>query len=295
MADNPKDDKKKDDELLARVRRLQEQTGGVRDNGKDDGKSGAKSAEQNMQDVLKTAQRASKAFNQAATVWDAVTTPLRKAWEFAQPTVELGKHAAIKTGEALSFLKPVGRPLWNGYKALFNRMAYTKDDNGARTILHKPRALGAVALTALAAYMGVTQGLPFAGNLTYDAVMMAATTQQDVPVYLTGANPSDDTDDVFYVKGCEELPCTDRNSVYYRLRDNAILSVYRFATTGKGFWPEDVGSAIPEETSLCKIDQYGIRIRALGMYPHITAVSGCTPITQIPGAHGPAAQVAPQP
>jgi hypothetical protein len=205
-----------------------------------------------------------------------IAKPIKFAWSYAKPTWDITSHGIARAGEALSFLAPVVTPLWNGYKSIFNRVAYTLDDHGERTVLHKPRALAAAAFSLVAAFGIVTQGLPVAGNLAYDGIMMSTTMEHGRPLYLTGANPSDDTDDIFYVKGCETLPCTDSNSVYFRLRDNAILSAYRFVTTGKAFWPEDVGAAIPEETSACTVSTYGVRVRMLGMYPHITSVQ-CTP------------------
>lgn len=277
MNDKKVTDQQQADEMLKRIERLKHETGAA-----PSPKAPAKPANDtdktlaDAESALEKAQRASRVFNEVAGVWDAVTTPVKIAWTYIKPTWEVTKHAAAKVGEGLSFLAPVARPVWNGYKSLFNRVAYTKDEDGERTILNKPRALAAVALSAMVAFGAVTQGLPVAGNLAYDGVMMATTTEHNRPLYLTGANPSDSTDDVFYVKGCESLPCTDSNSVYFRLRDNNILSAYRLVTTGKAFWPEDVGAAIPEETSACLVSSYGVRIRMLGMYPHITSVQ-CAP------------------
>jgi hypothetical protein len=271
--------KREDEEMLKRLERLQRQTGAApglakaKDSAND---SKPKSTLAEAEQALEEAKRAGRVFNEVAGVWDTVTKPIKIGWSYAKPTYEIGKHAVIKAGEALSFLAPVAKPLWNGYMALFNRAAYTKDENGDRTVLNKPRALAAVALSLMVAFTGATQGLPFAGNMLYDGTMMATTTQIDQPVYLTGANPYDNSDDIFYVKGCEELPCTDSNSVLYRVRDNFLLSAYRFTTTGHAFWPEDVGAAIPEETSACLISTYGVRNRILGMYPHITSVQ-CAP------------------
>lgn len=271
-----------DKDMLKRLERLQRQVGSAPEKSEGRPKTLAE-AEKALEDV----QRAGRVFNEAASAWETVSRPVKWAWGYAKPTYEIGKHAVVKTGEALSFLAPVARPLWNGYKALFNRAAYTPDETGARTVLNKPRALAAVALSLVAAWGGVMHGLPFTGYLAYDGVMMAATTEHGKEVFLTGANPYDNSDDMFYVKGCEELPCTDSNSQLYRIRDNTILSAYRLVTTGRPFWPEDVGAAIPEETSACTISTYGVRLRMLGMYPHITSVQ-CTPIAGMPSNPVPA-------
>lgn len=271
-------DKKQADEMLKRIERLQRQTGAAAD--KPAAPAPANDQKKTLaeaESALAQAQRASRVFNEVSTVWDAVAKPIKTAWSYIKPTVDVGITAASKLGEAFRFAAPVVRPFWNGYKALFNRVAYTLDDNGERTVLNKPRALVAAVTSVALAFGMVNYGGPVMGNLAYDAAFMP-TTMKTEQVYLTGANPSDSTDNVFYVKGCESLPCNSQsNSLYYRLRGSMPYSLYQFATTGKFFYPEHVGSAISEGVNQCTITSYGMRMPSLGMYPHILKAE-CMPL-----------------
>lgn len=107
---------------------------------------------------------------------------------------------------------------------------------------------------------------------------MGTTMKYEQEIYTNGSNPVDETDNFFYVKTCEELPCDSRtNTNYYRVRDNFPLAMYRLTTQGQWYRPEDVASGIPEGTAKCTADFYGVRLRALGMYPLITSIR-CTPL-----------------
>ncbi len=276
MNDKKMNDKEQADEMLKRIERLKAQSGAAPAAPAKPANDQPKTLAE-AESALAQAQRASRVFNEVATTWDAVTRPIKTAWTYIKPTIDIGMSAASKLADAFRFAAPVVKPFWNGYKALFNRVAYTKDEDGERTVLNKPRALVAGVLSLAMAFGAVTYGGPFMGNMAYDAAFMP-TTMKTEQVYLTGANPSDDTDEVFYVKGCESLPCDSQtNSVYYRLRDSFPYSMYQFATSGKFFYPEHVGSAISEGVNQCTITTYGMRLPSLGMYPHILKAQ-CMPL-----------------
>lgn len=130
-------DTHKEDELMKRLERLQKQAGATPPPTRE------RSAVEEAEYALTKAREASAMFNEVSGAWSAIKKPFLFAWGYIKPTYELGKYGAERTLNAvntvLPWVSPVARTCWNGYRAVFNRVAYTRDEDGERTVLNKPR------------------------------------------------------------------------------------------------------------------------------------------------------------
>ncbi|RYF00589.1 MAG: hypothetical protein EOO77_33820 [Oxalobacteraceae bacterium] len=132
-----------------------------------------------------------------------------------------------------------------------------------------------IAVTAL---IFVT-ALPVAA-FTYDAAMFAVTYDIE-DIYLTNSQEIDPEHNLHSIKGCEDLPCTEANSVYYRVREDHFNSIWSMLHHGHLFYPDYVAAAVPPVVSKCHVTSYGFRfkfaMRQWNVYPDMLEAH-CQPL-----------------
>lgn len=151
------------------------------------------------------------------------------------------------------------------YRKLWDRVVYLKTGH-----FSYPRA-GLMVTASLFALYVLFPVLQF----TRDATAFAITAKHET-VYLNRSQEIYPDLDIHSVSGCSELPCTDENAIYWRVRPHYFHQVWSIMV-GKGlFYPDYVAGAVPNTTSKCEIFTYGMRqplfTRYFGMYPDILSV-----------------------
>jgi hypothetical protein len=173
------------------------------------------------------------------------------------------------------FMSKPMRWAFYAYRHLWSIVVYTQDKYGA-LVFSKMRAGMFLTATVIILYM-----MPVIANLTYDTTMFAATVDYDEEVYLTNSQEIIPESDIHSVQGCNKLPCTDDNSIYYRVNPSLFNHIWSFITNKNWFFPDYVAAAVPPGVSKCKITSYGIRIKLLirnaDIYPDLLQAS-CQPI-----------------
>ena len=117
---------------------------------------------------------------------------------------------------------------------------------------------------------------PLIDCIFIDAPLYLFTARLNVPVYLNGSQQLDIIGG-HAIEGCDHLPCSDRDSIYY-LTENTLFNNLWSLAHGRGFYfPEYIGAAVPYQTTKCFISYYRFRFRftshLLNLYPHLLAVS----------------------
>ena len=130
--------------------------------------------------------------------------------------------------------------------------------------------------------------IPLLGFL-FDVGLYLATAKRDEVVYLTNSQEIMPEDNVHSVQGCYELPCTDENSFYFRIRATLFNEVWS-VVHGRGlFFPDYVAASVPLSISQCTITSYGVRLklimRGADIYPDLLKTE-CTPMTGEALRHG---------
>lgn len=217
----------------------------------------------------------------------------RKAAAFYDNALSTAQYLWNDWGRpAYKIVEPVAGRIGRGYMWFFNKAAYGLDENGERTVFSKKRAAGAVVSTVLAAAMAWNAGLPLVGQIIYDSGAMI-TTGVDYPalmqgkmqmktrvLYLTGRHLIDADSKLYEVTGCNKRECDSSQTEYFRLRENVFMSMYNLAAKGELYFPEYVAAGIPQETALCVINPYGVRVKTMEWYHHITDAQ-CTSIQSL--------------
>ena len=173
--------------------------------------------------------------------------------------------------------RPVTPWLWRPVRALWNRLVYIEDEYKNRR-LSKRRATYFVAASLVFAWFIL---IPLLGFL-FDVGLYLATVKRDEVVYLTNSQEIMPEDNVHSVQGCYELPCTDENSFYFRIRATLFNEVWS-VVHGRGlFFPDYVAASVPLSISQCTITSYGVRLklimRGVDIYPDLLKTE-CTPMT----------------
>lgn len=114
--------------------------------------------------------------------------------------------------------------------------------------------------------------------LAADCVIYALTAEVDEKLTLLSSQPLDEDRNTYIVVGCTEYPCTDQNSLSFKVRTtlfNDLWSVIHLR--GFSFYPDRVAAPIPMDVSECVITSYGIRQNIFGvrMFPDILSVKSC--------------------
>lgn len=107
----------------------------------------------------------------------------------------------------------------------------------------------------------------------FHAILYFTTVKRDEIVYLTNSQEILPHENEHSVQGCHGLPCTDQNSIYFRIRATNFNEAWSILS-GRGlFFPDYVAASVPVAVSRCKITSYGLRIkllmRGLDIYPDL--------------------------
>jgi hypothetical protein len=169
-----------------------------------------------------------------------------------------------------NLLRPVMRTLFwrplkyllRKYRLLWDRVVYLKSGHFSRL-----RAGLMVTATIAAIYV-----IPQLTLFLLHAGLFLATAKRET-VYLTQSQEIYPDHDVHSVKGCEELPCTEQSSIYYRVRPYSFHHAWSLVKRGTLFYPDFVAATVPPGVSRCTTLSYGLRIKLLmrqwDLYPDL--------------------------
>lgn len=107
--------------------------------------------------------------------------------------------------------------------------------------------------------------------LTGWQIGLSQLTWQNETLYLTSAEEVDPENEIHSIRGCRAIPCSEADSVYFRVRSTWLHSAYSYWNRGHAFYPEEVAGVIAPGVNKCEVVSYGIRVKALmrgwGIYP----------------------------
>jgi hypothetical protein len=169
--------------------------------------------------------------------------------------------------------------LWRWFRWLWDKAVYYEDKFQNRQF-SKTRAGLFLLVSAVSAWYLVVPALV----MLVDTAIYLATVKHNEQVYLTNSQEIVPGENEHSVQGCHALPCTDDNSVYYRIRASNFNEAWSILH-GRGlFYPDYVAAAVPVSISRCNITSYGLRIkllmRGLDIYPDLLRTE-CTPLQDI--------------
>ena len=164
------------------------------------------------------------------------------------------------------------------YRALWARSVYAKDAYGDPEF---SKARGGIMILATIAACYVVYG---AATVAATLPWYLATVRHDEQLYLSNSQNLSSSQtggqEIHEVYGCETLPCTEQNTVTFRVRStwfNEIWSVLHHASL---FYPGYVAAAVSPVLNRCVITSYGVRkkflVRAWELYPDLVQVE-CMP------------------
>lgn len=161
------------------------------------------------------------------------------------------------------------------YRKLWSLAVYRRTEFGTLR-LSKTRAGLFLTATVLAAVCAVGMA-----SFVFDGVMYAATSRPNEIIYLTQSQEVDAEGNVHAVRGCESLPCSDLDSVYFRISPSAFNHVWSLVDSGSLFYPDYVSAAVPPGVNRCTVTSYGVRMKFLmrgaDIYPEVLKAS-CSPV-----------------
>jgi len=103
------------------------------------------------------------------------------------------------------------------------------------------------------------------------------TTRNYEEVYLIQSEEIYPDDNIWAVRGCDQLPCDRDSSLYFRISPTPFNHVWSLLNTGWLFIPDDVGSGVPTGLTRCRVRSYGIRLKTLmhrfEIYPDALEIS----------------------
>jgi hypothetical protein len=170
------------------------------------------------------------------------------------------------------------RSLFRQYRKVWSLVVYHRDEFG-NLRLGKARA-GLFLAGSLVSLFFLYSIVGF----VYDSAMYGLTSRTNELMYLTSSQEIDATGNVHAVKGCDKLPCSDADSVYFRITPSAFNHVWSLIHNHMVFFPDYVSAAVPPGLNRCTITSYGIRIkllmRGMDIYPELLKAS-CTPVTSL--------------
>ena len=136
-------------------------------------------------------------------------------------------------GPVAGFLTVSANLLFGWYRRLWARAVYV-EDRFQRRQLSKTRA-GAFLAATLFFFWFVF--LPLLGLLA-DTALYFATVRKDEVVYLTNSQEIMPEENVHSIQGCHDLPCTDGNSFYFRIRASLFNEIWSLASGYGLFYPD---------------------------------------------------------
>jgi hypothetical protein len=179
----------------------------------------------------------------------------------------------------------VFRKLFRQYRKLWSLVVYRRDEF-ENLRLSKTRA-GLFLTGTLVSLFFLFELIGFG----FDGTMYAATGHHNEVMYLTSSQEVDAPGNVHAVKGCDALPCSDTDSVYFRVTPSAFNHVWSLIHSHTLFFPDYVSAAVPPGLNRCVISSYGVRVKLLmrgfDIYPELLKAS-CTPVTTSLHDHAPA-------
>lgn len=187
-------------------------------------------------------------------IWERVVMPV---WRFARkPGVWLARRYVDLWHWATVIIDPYGKPVFSKTRAGFMVIA-----------------TGVFWFFMLWPLLG----------LATDSVIYLLTAQVDEHVILLSSQQLDSEKNTHMVEGCAELPCSDRNSLYFKVRGSLFNDLWTIAhLRGIQFYPDSVAAPIPMDVSECVITSYGLRqnlIAGFHLFPEILAVRSCNVVT----------------
>jgi hypothetical protein len=195
----------------------------------------------------------------------------------------------LQVGQALfwiyqKFLRPITSRLWRlagwlftWYRRIWRRWTYYTNEYGVQRFSKIRGGLMIIATVVALHYV------PHTLFFMWQAGLYTVTSNVNETVYLTNSQEIDPVENVHSVQGCHSLPCTDDNSVYFRIRATYFHEVWSLLNGHGFFFPDYVAAAVPIGASKCVITAYGIRVklfmRAGNIYPDLLAIS-CQPLVR---------------
>lgn len=165
--------------------------------------------------------------------------------------------------------RPLVRPFWRAM-----RWAWRKYAELWAWWVAGSRVRGAMMILTT---VWLVYAMPNLIELLADTVLYAFTARTNEHVYLTMSQEIVPDRNVHSVRGCETLPCTDQDSIYFRVRPTLFNHAWSLVHHGTIFFPDFVAAAAPAVTTRCVITSYGVRVklimRGLDVYPDILAIS----------------------
>lgn len=155
-------------------------------------------------------------------------------------------------------------------RSVWARYAYDRETGR----LSPKRAGGTVLATIFTIWM-----IPATVQFVWQAGLMA-TTMRHEQIFLTNAEQLDDTGDLQSIRGCRKIPCSEGDSIYFRVQPNLLHHLYSLATRGNLFYPDYVASVVAPGVNQCEVTSYGLRLRFLmrgyNIFPDMLDAT-CTP------------------
>ena len=172
---------------------------------------------------------------------------------------------------------PLWRPLRSSvtwllrqYIRLWNLAVHTSDQYG---VLRFSKVRAMVFVGATLVFFSL---LPMMG----DTALYLGTVKHEV-VYLNNSQEILPIEGIHSVQGCQRLPCTERESIYFRIRPTVFNEVWSLLHHHTWFFPDYVAAAVPPVVSRCEAITYGVRlklfVRGFNVYPDLIDVS-CQPL-----------------
>jgi hypothetical protein len=116
----------------------------------------------------------------------------------------------------------------------------------------------------------------------YDATLYIATVKHNESFYLHGSQETNVAGNIHSVKGCSRLPCSDEDSLYFRVTPSVFNHAWSLWHDHMLFYPDYVAAAVPDVVNKCTITTYGFRLKILvrntDLYPELLKAS-CQPVT----------------
>lgn len=198
-------------------------------------------------------------------------------FQFAQATGWIYVHVLRPAARIL--LKPIAW-LWHLYRLLWDKAVYYEDAQQERQF-SKTRGGIFLALSAVFAWYLFIPAVVF----FFHGILFLTTVQRGEVVYLTNSQEILPHENEHSVQGCHALPCTDQNSLYFRIRASNFNEVWSLLS-GRGlFFPDYVAASVPVAVSRCTITSYGLRIKLLmrgfDIYPDLLQTE-CSPLNEQP-------------
>jgi hypothetical protein len=186
-------------------------------------------------------------------------------WIYASILRSAGRFASIPL-----------RGLFRWYRWLWDKVVYVEDRYKNR-MFSKTRAGVFLTASIVFAWFILVPALEF----LFDVGLYFATVRKDETVYLTNSQEIIPEENVHSVQGCHSLPCTDENSVYFRIRGTLFNEAWSLVHGHGIFYPDYIAAAVPLSISKCTITTYGVRIklvmRGMDIYPDVLKTE-CAPL-----------------